>query len=52
MGLLEQAFPETEVKPLTGVLLEIQQLLDRVRNPTDAMDANEGLAAIGRLSRR
>lgn len=51
MGLFEQAFRETEVEPLTGVLLEIQQVLDRVRNPTDAMAADEGLAAIARLSR-
>lgn len=51
MGMFEQAFRETAVEPLTGVLLEIQQVLDRVRNPTDPMGEADGLTAIARLSR-
>lgn len=52
MGLFEQAFRETEVEPLNGVLLEIQQVLDRVRNPRDSMTEAEALVAITRLAGR
>lgn len=51
MGLFEQAFRETEVMPLTGVLAEISLILDRVRNPADSFDETEALAAIARLTR-
>lgn len=50
MGLFEQAFRETEAEPLNGILLEIQQILDRVRNPRDSMTEAEALVAITRLA--
>jgi len=36
MGLFEQACRETEGLPLTGALVEVQQVLDRVRSPADS----------------
>ncbi|TFW14243.1 hypothetical protein EGY25_03325 [Brevundimonas intermedia] len=51
MGLFEQAFRETEVRPLRGVLAEIGQVLDRVRNPEDNLEEGEALTAIARLTR-
>lgn len=52
MGLFDQAFRETEVKPLRGILAEIGQILDRVRNPDDDFNEDEALMAIARLTRQ
>ena len=51
VGLFDQAFRDTEVRPLKGVLAEIGQVLDRVRNPEDSFDEDEALMAIARLTR-
>lgn len=51
MGLFDQAFRDTEVRPLKGVLAEIGQVLDRVRNPEDSFGEGEALTAIARLTR-
>lgn len=50
MGMFDQVYRTVETKPLTGVLLEVRRVLDRVQNPSDSMDADEGVAAIARLS--
>ena len=50
MGMVDQVYREVEVAPLTGVLAEIQRVLDRVRNPGDALEEQEALASIARLT--
>jgi hypothetical protein len=49
MGILDRVLGAAPPAPLAGLLEDIQTLLDRVRDPDDALGEDEALAAITRL---